>query len=214
MRATRRTRPGGRDEELRGSIGLLSGLVALVAISSASPPAPGIFEPACSASSSSPAAPASRCSPRVSPVASRCSCRCVAASVRHRGDGIVALAGSGAVAGHPSARCSPVLGSRSMATLTYVLALGVSSASVRRGPRSGSSSAGRSLLAPLAAGASNSLGILRDLLPGAAVMALSPEALASSRRSRCHPRPPPQASCSGRSLPLAAGAWRTRTRDA
>jgi hypothetical protein len=97
------------------------------------------------------------------------------------------------------------------AATTYVLALGVSSVVGASGPSIGILLGWALVFAPLLLQVQN-LGTFGDLLPGAAVMALSPAALESP------------VSMSGTTagmglvlwtlLPLAAGAWRTSTRDA
>jgi hypothetical protein len=99
------------------------------------------------------------------------------------------------------------------AALTFVLALGLSSVVGSAGPSIGILLGWQLLLGPLVLG-NSSLGIVHDLLPGAGLVALAPEALEAQ----------PAVSMSAAAIavnlilwmfvPLAAGAWRTNTRDA
>ena len=99
------------------------------------------------------------------------------------------------------------------ATLTYILALGVSSVFGSTGPSIGILLGWQFVVAPLLLSL-ESLGAARDLLPGAALIALAPEAL------ELQPAISMSSAAAGASLvlwtllPLAAGAWRTSTRDA
>lgn len=99
------------------------------------------------------------------------------------------------------------------AATTYLLALGVSSVVGSSGASIGILLGWQLVLAPLLL-AVESLSTFGDLLPGAAVMALSPEALA------LQPAVSMSSAAAGAGLvlwtllPLAAGAWRTSTRDA
>jgi hypothetical protein len=100
-----------------------------------------------------------------------------------------------------------------LAIATFALALGMSSVIGSTGPSIGLLLGWQAILAPLLLGM-DELGAVRDLLPGTAVTALAPEALELQ----------PAYSMSSAMiavnlvlwfvLPLAAGAWRTNTREA
>ena len=98
-------------------------------------------------------------------------------------------------------------------TVTFLLALGVSSVVGSAGPSIGLLLGWQAIVAPLLLGI-DGLGPVRDLLPGAGVTALAPDALELQ---------PVMSMSSAAALvnvvlwsvvPLAAGAWRTNTRDA
>ena len=100
-----------------------------------------------------------------------------------------------------------------LVTVTFLLALGVSSVVGSTGPSIGLLLGWYAIVAPLLMGI-DELGAVRDLLPGAGVIALAPDALEVQ----------PVLSISAAAIvvnlvlwcvvPLAAGAWRTNTRDA
>ena len=100
-----------------------------------------------------------------------------------------------------------------LVTVTFLLALGVSSVVGSTGPSIGLLLGWYAIAAPLLVGM-DELGAIRDLLPGAGVTALAPDALELQT----------VLSMSSAAIivnlvlwtvaPLAAGAWRTNTRDA
>lgn len=99
------------------------------------------------------------------------------------------------------------------ATLGFALALGVSSVVGSTGPSIGLLLGWQLLIGPLLLGI-ESLGAIRDLLPGAAVLALAPDELELQSTLTL-----PAAAIAANLVvwtlvPLAAGAWRTSTRDA
>ena len=100
-----------------------------------------------------------------------------------------------------------------MATLTFILAVGVASVVGSTGPSIGLLLGWHVLLAPLVLGM-ESLGPIRDLLPGAGCMALVPEALHSESEISMAPAAIAANLLLWTLAPLAAGAWRTCTRDA
>ena len=99
------------------------------------------------------------------------------------------------------------------AALTFVLALGVSSVVGSTGPSVGILLGWQLLLGPLLLGI-DSLGFVRDLLPGAGVTALAPEALEVQSTLSMTPAAIAANIALWTFVPLAAGAWRTNTRDA
>jgi hypothetical protein len=100
-----------------------------------------------------------------------------------------------------------------MGAVTFVLALGVSSVVGSTGPSIAILLGWQLILGPLVLGI-DSLGVVRDLLPGAGVVALVPEELGTESALTLAP-PAIAANLAFWTLaPLAAGAWRTSTRDA
>jgi hypothetical protein len=130
----------------------------------------------------------------------------------------VAAAASFALAGDlptPDARLVALAGGwvALHATLGFVLGLGVSSVIGSAGPSIALLLGWQFVVAPLVLGL-DGLGLVRDLLPGAAALALSPDELAFQPAIAM---PPALASTSlllWAFVPLAAGAWVTSTRDA
>ena len=100
-----------------------------------------------------------------------------------------------------------------VATLTFVLALGVSSFVGSTGPSMGILLGWQLLLGPLVLGI-ESLGFFRDLLPGAGVVALAPAALEPQSPLEMAPAAIVANLVLWTLVPVAAGAWRTATRDA
>ena len=100
-----------------------------------------------------------------------------------------------------------------VATLTFLLALGVSSVVGSTGPSIAILLGWQLLLAPLVLSLA-SLGMVRDLLPGAGFMALAPEALELQSALSMAPTAVAANLVLWTVAPLAAGAWRTSTRDA
>ena len=100
-----------------------------------------------------------------------------------------------------------------MATLTFLLALGVSSVVGSTGPSIGILLGWQLLLGPLVLGI-DSLGFVRDLLPGAGLAALAPDALELQTPLELAPAAAVVNVVLWSVVPLAAGAWRTNTRDA
>lgn len=99
------------------------------------------------------------------------------------------------------------------ATLTFVLALGVSSVVGSTGPSIAILLGWQLLLGPLVLRI-DSLGVVRDLLPGAGVIALVPDALELQTAISMSPAAIAANLVLWTVAPLAAGAWRTNTRDA
>jgi hypothetical protein len=100
-----------------------------------------------------------------------------------------------------------------VATLTFLLALGVSSVAGSTGPSVAILLGWQLLLGPLVLGV-DSLGLVRDLLPGAGLVALAPEALDVQPVLSMAPAAIAVNIALWTVAPLAAGAWRTNTRDA
>jgi hypothetical protein len=100
-----------------------------------------------------------------------------------------------------------------VATLTFLLALGVSSVVGSAGSSIAILLGWQLLLAPLLLGL-DSLGLVRDLLPGAGFVALAPEALELQSALSMAPAAIAANLVLWTVAPLAAGAWRTSTRDA
>jgi hypothetical protein len=99
------------------------------------------------------------------------------------------------------------------ATLTFLLALGVSSVVGSTGPSIAILLGWQLLLGPLVLGL-DSLGAVRDLLPGAGVVALVPDDLELQSAISMSPAAIVANLLLWTVAPLAAGAWRTCTRDA
>ena len=100
-----------------------------------------------------------------------------------------------------------------LATVTFMLALGVSSVVGSMGPSIGLLLGWQAILAPLLLGI-DSLGHVRDLLPGAGVTALAPDALELQPALSMSAAVAVVNVVLWSVIPLAAGAWRTNTRDA
>ena len=101
-----------------------------------------------------------------------------------------------------------------VAASTFALALGVSSLIGSTGPSTGVLLGWQLLLGPLVLSI-DSLGVVRDLLPGAGIVALTPDALEIQPAALTMSVAASLASVVlWIALPLAAGAWRTSTRDA
>ena len=98
-------------------------------------------------------------------------------------------------------------------TATYVLALGLSSVVGSAGPSIGLLLGWQAILAPLVLGI-ESLGAVRALLPGAGIVAIAPEELDLQPGLSLAPAAIVANLALWILLPLAAGAWRTNTRDA
>jgi hypothetical protein len=100
-----------------------------------------------------------------------------------------------------------------MGTVTYLLALGVSSVVGSSGPSIAILLGWQLILGPLVLSV-DSLGLVRDLLPGAGVLALVPEGLGVEATLSLAPAMVAANLVLWTLAPLAAGAWRTSTRDA
>ena len=100
-----------------------------------------------------------------------------------------------------------------LGAVTFLLALGVSSVIGSSGPSIAILLGWQLILSPLVLGI-DSLGVVRDLLPGAGVVALVPEQLGFESALTLAPAAIAANLALWTLAPLAAGAWRTSTRDA